>query len=258
MFRSALPVKERILLYGGSGSGKSSAAFHIARFYQQTNTPGKIYIADTDSAAYRTYEAGYKDLDNIEVLPIYDWADMLKLGKMTFGVNDWLSVDFISSSWQMIQDWYADQLFDHDMSTQIMFTRAKIEEQNRDIKSREKAPQALDAWRDWPAINGLYFRWISSLFAREKVHIIGTSPAKEVGDRTPPQTLALVKSIGLLPSGQKDLMHAFHTTIFMNKVNRDYVFTVVKDRERDLVIGKSMVRFPISYLQDVAGWVVEE
>lgn len=258
MFKSQLPVKERILLYGGPGSGKSSAAFHIAKFYEQTGTPGKIYIADTDSAAYRTYEAGYKSLTNIEILPIYEWEDLQALKSLPFGPTDWLVIDFISSSWQMIQDWYADQLFEHDMNIQIMYTRMKIEEQKRGINTKEKTPQALDSWRDWPAINGMYYKWLNTLFSRERVNIIGTSPAKVAGENTPPQILSLVKSIGLVPEGQKNLVHAFHTLVYMNKVNRDYTFTVLKDRERELVSGKTMIRFPISYLQEVANWAVEE
>lgn len=257
MFKSPISAKERILAYGGAGAGKSAAAFHIAQFYDQTGTEGKIRIADTDSAAERMYEAGYKNLNNIEIIPIYSWEDLQPLSKLTYGPNDWLVVDFISASWQFVQDWYADQVFDHDMAIQIMFTRTKIEEQNR-LNTKEKTPTALDAWRDWPAINGIYSTWLNTLFARNRVHILGTAPAKEAGDRTPPQTLSLIKSIGLLPAGQKDLLHAFHTVLYFNKVNRDYVFTTVKDREREGVNSKPMIRFPMSYLQEIAGWQITE
>lgn len=257
MFKSQYSSKERILLYGGAGAGKSSAALHLAKFYKQFNTPGKIYIADTDSAVQHMYEIGYGDLDNVEIIPVYGWDDLQGLTKIQYGPTDWLAIDFISASWQMVQDWYADQVFDHDMATQIMYTRSKIEEIGRG-NAKEKNPQALDAWRDWPAINGIYFRWLNTLFSRERVHILGTAPAKEASDRTPPQTLALIKNIGLMPAGQKDLLHSFHTVLYMNKMNKNYVFTTVKDREREVVDGKPMARFPISYLQEVAKWGMGE
>lgn len=256
MFSPVLSSKERILLYGGAGTAKSSAAFQIAKFYQQTGTEGTIHIADTDSSAERMKEAGYKDLDNVIIYPVYEWEDLQQFTKMPFGVRDWLVVDFISAAWQMVQDWYAEQIFNHDMATQVMFTRAKIEEINRN-NSKERAPQALDSWRDWPAINGTYLRWLNSMFSRNRVHVLATATPKDLTEQTPAAVAALTRSVGMVPAGQKDLIFAFHTVLHTQKMSGKYLLTTIKDRERKEIYNYENVRFPISYLAEVAGWQVD-
>lgn len=251
-----MTAKERILLYGGAGTGKSSAAFQIARFYQQTGTEGTIHIADTDSAAERMKEGGYKDLDNVIIYPCYDWEDLLQFTTMPFGVRDWLVVDFISSAWQMVQNYYAEEVFGHDMANQIMYTRARIEEINKS-SSKEKAPQALDPWKDWPSINGRYLGWLSSLYARNRVHLLATATPKDLTDQTPSAVAALTRSVGVMPAGQKELVFQFHTVLYMQKMSGKYLYTSIKDRERLEVYGHENVRFPISYLAEIAGWQVD-
>ncbi len=251
MFKSPSKTKERILLFGGPGVGKSSAALHIAKFYAQTSTPGTIYIADSDNAATRMLEGAYSDLTNVKVLPMYEWDDYLTLRQMKFGPNDWLSIDFISTAWQSVQDWYADQVFNRDMATQIMYARQRVEQQG------DKRAMALDGWRDWPAINGMYFRWLNETTSREKVHILAIAPAKTLSDSDDGKIVSLVKNVGWRPAGQRDLIHQFHTALYLDKPGVEYAFTSVKDRERKLVTNHQNTRFSISYLQEIAGWSVE-
>jgi hypothetical protein len=240
-------------VYGGSGVGKSSTAFHIAKFYAQTNTPGKFYIADSDGAADRMIDMSYGDLGNIEVIPTYTWDDYVGLLNLPLTPDDWLVIDFISPAWQAVQDWYAEQVFGHDMSSQVMYTRRLIESSGADPKKT----QALDSWRDWPAINQVWFKWMNQLIIRPKSHILAVAQETPLSNQDDVAVITAAKTVGMKPVGQKALIHSFHTVLHMTVSRNDYKFTTVKDREREKQYDAPMSRFPISYLQRVGGWKLE-
>lgn len=248
--------KERILIYGGPGSGKSSTAFHIASMLKQSNTPGVVHILDTDSSARRTVLEGYSNLDNISVHNITSWEDLLITKTLEFGPHDWLVIDFISDAWQMVQDWYAEQVFGNVMADQIMYARQKIEENARN-NSKSKVPQVLDAWRDWPAINANYRHWMNSFCAGDRVNVLAIARGKNMGENVDTAMLAMTKNANsVIPDGQKNLMHNFHTVLYFVSQGKKFMFTMVKDRERDLQVNVETLRFPISYLTNIAGWKI--
>lgn len=117
-FVRASAAPERMMLWGLAGSGKSSAAFSIARKFAATNTPARVHLIDTDNAFYDMIDE-YPEAEGI-VLPLFvdqseegqEWNELedainkaLKDADATRG--DWIVVDRAEPSWEWIQDHWA-------------------------------------------------------------------------------------------------------------------------------------------------------
>ena len=62
-------MQERILVYGGTGSGKSTGWLTIAR-QQPDNT---FYCIDTDKSVARLLGTEFKDVKNVKIFPCRTW-----------------------------------------------------------------------------------------------------------------------------------------------------------------------------------------
>jgi hypothetical protein len=112
--RSGESVRERFLAYGPAGSAKTTGLLKIAKWYQDTDTPGHFYIINTDLA----YEAmlmdpEYEGLENITVFDIdpsnmQEFIDAGKEIKKKGTLIDWFSVDLMGDAWKASQDEYAN------------------------------------------------------------------------------------------------------------------------------------------------------
>ena len=103
-----MALRERILVYGGPGTGKSRGWLSIARMFPKV----KVWVLDTDDAAERMIAS--HDLPNITVFPCLDWPDYLAAAaeaRDKLDPDDWLVVDMVSSAWDAVQGFYIEQAF---------------------------------------------------------------------------------------------------------------------------------------------------
>ena len=85
-------IRERILVYGQPGSGKSYSWLQIAAAYPSK----KFYCIDTDEAVERLLATEFPQLQNVLTYPSQDWASCVKAldAIKTKGTsNDWVIVD---------------------------------------------------------------------------------------------------------------------------------------------------------------------
>lgn len=254
MFKSPLEARERILLYGEPGTGKSNAVISLAKFLAATKSPSTIYVIDNDrSYSYVVEKLG---LTNVRVYNVFDFPEyaaslnaILKLVKP----DDWLVCDLMSEAWSAAQTYYTDQIHGDEANYFIKVRQAMKDPTKENV---------LDGWTDWQYINKIYFDFSKPFVYKSPCHILATStsdgvmrakPGSTVGDDK--DTINVFGSVGHKPEGQKRLKHQFNTTIFCWKDNRGtYRMTAVKDRERELIIAKEIKNFALDYLKDVAGW----
>jgi hypothetical protein len=112
--RDGSSVRERFLAYGPPGSAKTTGLLRIAKWYQDTETPGTFYVISTDLA----YEAMLMDpeYESLENLVVYDvdpsnmqeFEDAGKEIKQKGRLTDWFSVDLVGDAWKASQDEYAN------------------------------------------------------------------------------------------------------------------------------------------------------
>ena len=134
--------RERILAMGPPGAGKSTAWLQVARWAQQTKSPAKFYVMDTDAAIRRMLHGErYKHLTNVVLTDVFEWREYTKtlddyLGKATS--DDWIVADFIGSSWDAVQEWYIGEIYRQDIDQFFM-----------DARKNMRSGNPLDGWKDW-------------------------------------------------------------------------------------------------------------
>lgn len=254
------PIAERILVFGDAGSGKTTNWLNIAKFLKTTKSPGMVYVGDTDAAVPRMLASSYRDLsDKIKFYPLYEWPDYQKFQSdvMRFaGPTDWVVIDFVSTAWNAVQQYFTEEVFKKDMGNYFLQARKEMEEKGRN------ALNALEGWTDWNVINAVYRSWINPILYRSRFHVYATATATQLSsDKKPTETTStrqLFLRFGVRPEGQKHLPFQFHTVLlsgFTQRNNRRTI-TTVKDRERSEVAGLAVTNFTLDYLKGVGGWLL--
>ncbi len=249
--------RERILIYGDTGSSKTTAWLNIARWSQRTHSPAHFYVADTDNAVLDMLDEGYSDLTNVTVSPIYSFDEYQDWSKHTRPLtqpDDWMVVDLLGEAWSAVQRYFTEQVFGSDTGNYFMQAR-KIWDAN---KTPDKDRHEFEGWTDWKVINKLYQDFINPLCLRNTCHIFATSKQEVLQSRSDTKDITdTYGKFGVRPQGQKHLGHSFRTILLAQHPKRDqWVLSTVKDRERTQLEGEKVSEFTLSYLRKVAGWTL--
>jgi hypothetical protein len=247
--------RERMVLFGGGGVGKTTAILTIARRI----TKGKLWIIDNDfSYAYeRALQTDFKDVSpaRVEVIEVGDsWQDMRDaLDRVLLEGNpdeDWLIVDSISPTWDAVQSWYAQTVMNDTFAGYMTELRAKVNDMTEFNK-------ILAADGRWQFINKEYFDGFYGPIRRWRGHMILTAEAKSLSSQADAEEKELYGFLGVAPVGQKRLKHIAHTNLYLAKPGQgSYVLTTVKDRNRAEQERLPINDFALDYLRGVAGWTV--
>lgn len=252
--------RERILAYGGPGSGKSSAWLNIAEWLERGKSEARVRVLDTDFAweAYRPVD-GHLD-ERVVVETVWDWEDMLPAMDRMIApsksqkppIDDWLVVDMADKPWEKARKFFFESLSDKDFG-EFMLDAVK------------KGINIGGEWgANWSAINTLYGGFTDRL-VRWRGHLLCATPATEVrvpdrqgkgGDSA--DVRETYGRLGMKPQGQKDLPHLFHSVLYMQEKpgrgGATWVMSTAKDRQREIMKGEEVGQFVMSYLIQRAGW----
>lgn len=246
--------KERILIYGGAGTGKSSVTLNIAR-HRPDDT---FHVIDMDySMTYeRLLATEYTDvLDNgnvivHEVEPEWEafcdqFADIVAEGDPD---TDWLTIDPVTVTWELVQAWWIQEVQGDDIGDFMMKLR-------RDTSDSKEYSASLADTMQWPSINKQYQQKFYRNFHRWRGHSILVCEASELGRMADGDDKALYGFIGYKPKAQKTMPHAAATNLFLDhpKIN-EWRFTSAKDRGRELQEKVAFDDFAIDYLVEIGGW----
>lgn len=250
------PFAERLLLFGGGGAGKTEAVLSIAEHL----SVGTMHVIDTDySMAYeRAIATTHPDAaDRVEVHACDpEWEPFSEaLAKVVATADpmvDWLVVDPISPSWQWVQDWYLELVYEDDLAAHLI---ALKREHANDLKAYQAA--VLDDM-NWGTVKKEYEKRVWRQIQRWKGGMVLCAEAKMLGyhDNKDTETQQLYGPIGFKPVGEGRLSHVAATNLFLDHPRRgEWRMTTVKDRNR-AEIDKEQVGegFAVDYLVGVAGW----
>jgi len=238
------PRRERILLFGPGGVGKSEAVLRIGARVR----PNRIFVLDTDFA----YDALLTDDDdNMRVTPVdpSDWEGLLtaieEIRKQVTA-DDWLVIDGITPSWEAVQSWYTEQVFGKSIDAYFLEVR------KRTVDSKNLA--AFEGFTDWNVVNKTYALLIKSILSWPS-HLILTAEAAPLGDAEGADNRATFGPLRLKPRGQKRLGHITHTVLYLSKTRAgEYQMSTVKDRRREELEFAPVRDFGRDYLWKIAGW----
>ena len=225
--------RERILLFGGFGTGKSEAATRVLE--RALHPEARLWITDTE----RAYEA-LVDLDDHRVeftdLTLEDWPAYVENANRTAregDVDDWWVVDSATNSWEVVQQYALDQGWESDQGGV-----------------------------DWVRVNREHMR-LYRAYLSFRGHLLLTGRSKELArpqksgkSMESRQTVETYGAFGVKPAGQKDLGHVPpHTVLLMGKTKAgEWTITTVKDRKRAELDREPVRDFVRDYLVRVAGW----
>ena len=254
-FVSPIEARERILLYGEPGTGKTKQIIEVIKFLKVTKTPFHAYAIDNDRS-WKLMVDKHNLEDYVTVYEVYEYPEYMEAAKKIIPKlhpNDLYICDLASELWPTTQEYYTDQMYHDDIGKFFLdaMTSGKDHE--------------FEGWTDWKVINKLYFSFMRPFVYKSPCHVFATSTAdpvmrpksganaSKVADDK--ETISIFGSVGYKPEGQKRLKHQFNTTILMHKDSRDkFIMSSVKDRERELFRNKPVNNFALDYLKGVAGW----
>lgn len=260
---SPIQSRERILLMGGTGTGKSFAALSIAK-----RINGCMYVLDNDNAYDRMLETDFTELGNVFVYPTWDWESTVKAATesiVDIRRDDWLVVDILSPTWPMVQDWFSENVYGDDLATYMLRARQAVEVTNTAIREKrakggkvdEKETrnlQPFDGFMDWSVINPQYQKFMAKL-RNCPAHVLCTAEVDAVDSKRDSSDVLDLYPLGVKPRGQKRTGHAFSTILLMSKRKAGvFEMTTVKDRGRKELDHDAVGDFGVNYLMRTAGW----
>lgn len=239
-------ARERILLYGLQGCGKSTAVLSIAKLVPDRT----IHVLDTEGDVYDRLLVG-SDITNIKshgVLPD-DWDSQIAAAKEIseeIGEDDWFVIDSISPTWPAVTSWYVDRVFDQNVEDYFLAAREAA-----------KGGNPLDGWKDYSVINkqyGAFYNLMLRASMSKRCHLLWTAEAAEIRDDAPRDKQLLYRGIGYEPSGQKRIGYVPHTIIWLRQDRGSWGWQTVKDQGVRGGVEGELTDFGRQYLGGVAGW----
>lgn len=249
-------LRERIMVYGNAGTGKTNNWVSIAGQYPKA----PVYILDTDDSAERVLEG--EDMPNVYIHSADSWEDFdkgtddflkkinLRLAKSPPKRREdapWLVVDMADHTWDMVQNYFTEQVFNKDIGEFFLQARKSL---------RGGQLQPLEGWTDWQVINKIFQgRWRSITTSGSDFHVYLTSGAKK-SDSIEGRTLYKATK-SYMPNGEKRMPHRVHTLLYAAADKEGWFVTAAKDRKRELVDDLRIHNFAVNYLVRHAEWSPE-
>lgn len=260
-------VRERILLYGDSDSGKTYLYLTIARYYQMRKAKGTFYgLCSPGNQWDKFFGPGgeFEGLENVvpfDVEEIQDYFDKFdKKIKPKATKDDWLCIDVISDVWGAAGDEYS-----------------KKENKGRDLGeawATTGGDYPVEGWQ-WGRINARYRSFAQNRLLRFPGHLVGLAWDKDLQEAAKSsgkggesdEVRDLFGLIGKKPAGQKEDYKRFDTIIHLGVNGRgEHVARTARDRQRDrlgdviqrgtaqVFRGQPISNFFLEYLVKIAGW----
>jgi len=244
-------MRERILVMGGPGSGKTYGWLRMANHFKNST----FYVIDSEIGAERSLKE-FPQLTNVRVYPVVDWSEYRGAQKKIADLckeNDWVVIDMVDKAWSAVQKYYIGEIFDQDMGEYFLEARKKIKKDAKSLFAGRDA--ALKGWTDWPVVNRLYEDFIFSLVYRIPAHLYMATAGQAVSDDDAQDIRDLYGPHGIRPAGQKQLAYQPDTVFLLTYRKDGHFITTVKDRGgRRYFDHQKLINFPIQYGK-VAGWL---
>lgn len=258
MLVRSTPIPERILAFGGPGTGKTKIWLDIARLWQNTGTPGTFHVIDTDfTASTMMALPEYAGLTNIAAPRIcMDYTDIFNyVAELdeTVSAGDWVNFDMVGNLYEMARDYFSTMAY-------------KMSEVERMLEHREsgsKQKTHFDGFTDWPMVRSMHddiVRKLVRMSERKGIHLYGASPekviVKDAGSRSEKDQsiLSVFGSYGARPDGHKKLAHWYHDVVYLKKTLTSRSMQLPKSRLRDGKIERVEVTdFAAQFLLGIDG-----
>lgn len=271
--------RERILLFGMEGVGKSLAALDIAAAV----APSRVFVIDNDNAWDRMLEGQTLAGETVQVAAEYRWdpkagkegdweyddrwcvedgnvivyhtdgwlgnVAAVKAINEEAGPDDWCCIDSGTAFWADVQDWYTDRVFDRSLADHLLALKLANRDEDKDEDK-------------WQIINAQYNAGVGKFLVNPPCHLIVTAEQKDVNVQKERDKAikGLYGAFFVRPAGQKRMGHNVQTVLHLTKRKDEFYVTTVKDRGgREAWADEEItgIGFAAWYLGGIAGWIEE-
>lgn len=254
--------RERILIFGAAGVGKSYAWQLVL-----AHTPDDVtfHVVDTDgawepAAASPEFAPHAHRVRHHEPIDWPEYIEAMKAARKEMLPNkdrvskDWLVVDLGDKAWAAAQDYYSDRKFAGDPDSEDFF--AALVDGEADDE---------DVMAKWGTINKLYAPFAEAL-VRCPGNVVVCATQKDLKKdkkgnyfRESKESVRDFGGVGAKPGGQKNLPHDLNTVLHLTgSAKGKRYMTRIKDRNREEAWGeltRPNEHFVMDFLMGVAGWV---
>lgn len=265
--KASIKPRERILSFGMEGTGKSNAILNVARYCPDNH----FWVFDNDNSYERLLATDYTDVEEVGNVHVFDpaldgdpddewktltaWTQAKRQGEDITSDDDWVVIDSTTPSWDDVQTWYVDELWNKDIAQFFMESRKEM------AKAGDKgSASAFEGFKDWSVINKEYSREFQRHLLRMPCHLYITAERKALSkeDLRDPTLQEMYGQIGARPGGQKRIGHLMQTVLYCGKKRTgEWVMTTVKDRGRVEMDKTPIEEFAFDYLVERGLWVAD-
>lgn len=266
--QSPITARERLLVAGPQGTGKTRNILKVAAACPD-NT---FHVIDTDDSYPRMMEEGLRrgelpELPNVNILDVpsgeptwasaefLDYAEAMRELRKDIERDDWLVVDQGTPTWDAVQEYFTDKVFDSNIEEYFLEVRIEKQKAKKGKGGKDsKSLGAFEGWMDWPVINKLY-RVLHKEITTWPSHVYMTAEVTQMSKEDSRDDRKTFGPYGVKPKGQKRWPYIVQTVLLTAKSRAGvYTLTTVKDREREELEEEEFEDFAEDYLMEVAGW----
>jgi len=243
-----MALRERLMLVGDTGTGKSYSCLTLAREL----APTPFYFIDTDDSVDRLLFTEFKGLTNVYPYPSSSWEKCEKsLEDISSKVKegDWLVIDMLCSTWDFVQSYFVEQVFGKKIDDYFLEVR-------KTMKIGATRLDGLKGWVDWGVINKIYQDWVNKIMYQLPCHVAATSKVTSLMTTDEPEIRSLFSSLGIKPEGEKRNSYRVHTILLTAHDKNGWYISTIKDRGRRQLNKVQITNFAIQYGLAVAGWSI--
>ena len=216
-------MKERILLMGPPGSGKSYQLLKVAQYLNEIGTP--IYTMDLEDKLEATLSGLGGIPSNMHLYVTFDWdkkTDKDYVGGVKQTIEDitnkakpgeWIAIDRADLMWPMVQRWFTQKKYDEELADRMM-------QKSMDMKKASMFIPRFDQG-SWQVINEQYESQILNILYKSRCNILLTTGIRGIGEENPLD----IGRLGVLPRGQKELGHQPHSVFLLGQQKTGRVLT---------------------------------
>lgn len=266
----SLPVRERMLIFGGPTVGKTTAYWQLARALYDSGSSAQVFVVDTDETSKKfRMSPRYRDLVNVRLYPAVSRTPDDK--RVTFEIlldscreicslakpHDWIICDMANAPWREAQTFARLKLKGRRDIAEAAVASLEFRA-NWDGKGKE--PSDIEGW-DWGTVNDLYFAFARPILFESLAHTLWCAPGAAWEPRDTlekdQEKRRMYAIANAKPSGtQKDLIHMVDTTLYLSRTQIGRYMTTLKDREREELVNAPLDNWVDDYLCKIAAWSV--
>lgn len=226
--------RERILLAGFPGSGKTYALLGLADMIGMADPKAKIWVLDADRGFGKIQKQEWPQVKGLDYRVAREWDDVEAFVEEVSALqtdHDWIFIDMIGRFWEMAQSLEVAAVHGLSMGRKMLQARKELVEQ-----AKLQAPGSLPQ-PDWTVIKRLHNdEFIDRLTAGWDANIIATTSLDPLDTSRDDQLLvSIFAQYGFKPDGEKRNSHRFDTVLFLSLLGKKRELTTIKDRARPLL-----------------------